>query len=179
MSRVDASQLRELFAYDPSTGAIHWKDGGAGRNTEKPAGSPNGDGYISIRFGGKNYRAHRVVWAIHFGDVPPGMQVDHINGNRSDNRVENLRLATNKQNSINSHVPVRTLSGFRGVYRRPNENKWRAQIKDGLKSVTLGYFHTPEEAHAAFCKAAVELHGEFARGLAAPSTDAGEGNGNG
>lgn len=89
-------------------------------------------------------------------------QVDHINLNGLDNRRCNLRLATNTENQRNKSKQVNNTSGYKGVYWRKDSNKWVAQIKVDNEVRHLGRFDTPEEAHAAYCEAAKQLHGEFA-----------------
>jgi hypothetical protein len=106
---------------------------------------------------------HRVIMERELGyPIPKGMEVDHINGIGTDNRRENLRLATNIQNSMNSKKPRTNKSGYKGVSFMAESNKWRATIKANGKLFYLGSFDTPEQAHAAYCDAADELHGDFA-----------------
>lgn len=88
--------------------------------------------------------------------------VDHVNGNKLDNRSENLRLATKAQNMRNRGKPSSNTSGYKGVsYHRPT-NKWKAYIKADYKQRYLGLFDNPEEAARSYNRAALELHGEFA-----------------
>ena len=97
----------------------------------------------------------------------PDVQIDHANGDRSDNRWANLRLATQRQNNANSRVRRNSKTGLRGVHLHET-GLYRAYISKPGKSIThLGYFKTPEEAYAAYCQAAHETYGEFAR--SAPS----------
>ncbi len=93
-------------------------------------------------------------------DVPDGMDVDHMNRNRADNRRCNLRVATRSQNSWNNERPV-GISGLRGVQRQ--KNRWLAKMKFQGKNMHIGSYLTPEEASAAFKAKAKELHGEFYR----------------
>lgn len=93
----------------------------------------------------------------------PSEQVDHKDLNTLNNRRENLRLATGGQNQRNKGRLRSNTSGFKGVYFCKRDNKWRATIHKDSKRFCLGSFNTPEEAHDAYCKAAKELHGEFAR----------------
>ena len=90
-------------------------------------------------------------------------QVDHINHDTVDNRKSELRLCTHSQNSHNQGRNSKNTSGYKGVHWYKRDKKWQAQIKLNGKKIHLGYFSTPEEAHAAYCKAALELHGEFAK----------------
>ena len=88
--------------------------------------------------------------------------VDHINGNTLDNRRANLRICTNAQNMMNRGANSRNSSGFKGVSRAGHPTKWRAAIGVNYKTIILGFFNTPEEAHIAYCTAAKIDHGEFA-----------------
>ncbi len=90
-------------------------------------------------------------------------QIDHINGDRMDNRWANLRLATNSQNHANSKRYVTNRCGFKGVSWRSDKNKWSARIVRNYRAKNLGYFDSPEQAHEAYVRAAEVVHGEFAR----------------
>jgi hypothetical protein len=98
------------------------------------------------------------------GEIPKN-QIDHVNGDKSDNRIENLRQATPTQNSCNVGKRARNKSGFKGVSYEPKskKNPFIAQIQVGGKKVYLGCFQTAEVAHGAYVKASAELHGTFAR----------------
>lgn len=108
--------------------------------------------------------AHRVIMSrVLDRDLEKHEQVDHINGNGLDNRRENLRLAASCQNTRNSRLRVDNSSGYKGVSWKKESSKWVARIMKDKKMVHLGYFDDPTEAYAAYCAAAFELHGEFAR----------------
>ncbi len=92
---------------------------------------------------------------------PSGLQVDHADGNSLNNRRSNLRPATVSQNAQNRGTSARNTSGYKGVHR--SRGKWRARIVIDGASRCLGRHDTPEAAHAAYCKASAELHGEFGR----------------
>lgn len=94
----------------------------------------------------------------------PNYILDHIDGNRANNKLSNLREATQSQNCANAKLRSNNTSGFKGVYYHPKTGKWKSQIKKDGVSRHLGLFPTPEEAHKAYVKAAKELFGEFARG---------------
>lgn len=97
---------------------------------------------------GKNYRAHRVIWAMTFGAWPDG-QIDHINGNRSDNRIENLRVVSNAENQRNSKIRSTNTSGAAGVSWNKRCAKWQARITVNHKRIHLGYFGNKDDAIAA------------------------------
>lgn len=101
---------------------------------------------------------HRVV-----NKTPDGLQTDHINGNKLDNRKLNLRTATQSNNQHNRTKYACNKSGFKGVYFHKHCKRYQARIRIHTKLLNLGFFLTPEAAHAAYCEAAEKLHGDFAR----------------
>lgn len=131
----------------------------------KPAGTDQSMGYRSVIIQMKSYLTHRIIWEMHYGPIPKGMQVDHINGIRNDNRIENLRLATNSQNGMNKGPQSNNQRGLKGVRFDPRRKKrpYSARIMFGGKDISLGQFPTAEEAHAAYCVAAVKYHGTFSK----------------
>jgi HNH endonuclease/AP2 domain len=145
-------KLRELFSYDPEKGSFRW-------NGE--AGYISGNGYRYISVEGKKRLSHRLAWLMHYGEEPNGL-VDHINGDRTDNRIQNLRLATYSQNSANAKLHTRNTSGLKGASWMPKKNRWQATITVKNKQMNLGYFKTKEAAHDAYMAAAKKYHGEFA-----------------
>lgn len=155
---------RELVAsilrYDPETGELHWIVGGKGRIRSRPAGTARKqDGAIYIKINGRQYAAHRLAWLLHYGEWPSN-HIDHKNLNAGDNRIENLREATNSQNGANKKA--RCKSGLKGAYKA-GRGGWYSSITVGGKLVYLGMFDTPEEAHTAYVSAAKREFGEFAR----------------
>lgn len=153
--------LADDLAYNPETGLFWWKKPlprGGNRPMDRPAGSYRAGGYREIYYDGERYVAHRLAWFLFYGEWPEG-QIDHINGVRDDNRIGNLRVATNSQNKANSRKPRTNTTGYKGV--QPRGERWIAQIKHGGKRRFLGTFPTPEEAHQAYCRAAAETFGTF------------------
>jgi hypothetical protein len=120
------------------------------------AGSVNGEGYLLIKLQRRSYKAHRLAWLYVCG-VWPEDQLDHINRNRSDNRISNLREVTNKQNLQNAGKYSHNTSGHSGVSWHKQRSKWVAQIKHNHKVIHLGYFTNIEDAIAAR-KAAEKLY---------------------
>jgi hypothetical protein len=118
------------------------------------------NGYMRVTFKGKVYKEHRLIFLLHHGYLPEF--IDHINGIRSDNRIENLRGATRLQNNSNRLKRSNNTSGFKGVHLHKATGKFQARIGVGGVRVSLGLFNTAEEAHEAYKKAAIEVHGEFA-----------------
>lgn len=179
MAKVDSitpEALRQLLRYEPETGKLYWKPRPAelfkdkrshgawnARYAEKEAlTSTDGYGYRRGCVFDRGYQAHRVIWAIHYGEWPDG-HIDHINGDPTDNRAANLRPATVSQNLFNKPKYKNNASGFKGVHLDKRTGRWRAQITAYGKRETVGTFNTPEAAHAAYCEAAEKFHGEFAR----------------
>jgi hypothetical protein len=154
----------ELFVYDSESGKLFWKIRPAQRvHIGDEAGSPDNQGYLRVRHQGKFHKVHRIIWKMFYGPIPPGYCIDHINGNPSDNRLENLRLATRSENRCNSKKPRTNTSGLKGAFWNKKTQKWKAQIRILGRQKHLGYFLTAEEAHAAYLAAANIYHGAFAR----------------
>lgn len=185
-------ELRQLLTYDPETGLFTWKPRGAQHfpdaakmdiseriqkwNSRHAGGSAftldKSLGYHSTSIFGRKWYAHRAAWAIYHGEIPD-RQVDHINGNKADNRIENLRLAYRHENqhnrsSVRTKLGKPTSSRWCGVsfYRR--KGKWKAGIRSfgaetGSVEHHLGYFKCETAAAIAYNTAARRLHGSFAR----------------
>lgn len=161
-SGLDLESVRALLIYDPKAGTFTWRQRASNRPAGSIAGSKAKNGYVYIAFKKRLVLAHRLAWFYVHGEWPE-QQVDHANGNRSDNSLGNLRLASQSQNSCNGALRSTNTSGFRGVSWSKGKNKWVASIVKDRKQYKLGYFATAEEAHLAYLKAARELHGEFAK----------------
>lgn len=158
MSELTAERLRELLDYDPKTGNFTWLCSRGTRIKGEIAGSRNPEGYIQIRADRGTYRAHRLAWLITHG-VWPTNEIDHINGDRSDNRLENLRDVSRTTNSQNMRVAGScSISGIMGAHWDETSNKFRARIRVAGKMIYLGRYTTPEEAHQAYVTAKRKLH---------------------
>lgn len=120
------------------------------------------DGYIVFRIDGRLYREHHLVWLWHRGVHPKG-ELDHIDHDTTNNRIENLREVTRSENMRNSGRRVNNTSGYKGVTWNTCVNKWVAQIWLNNKRMHLGCFVDPKDAYEAYCKKAIELHGEFVK----------------
>jgi len=151
--------LLTRFAYDPETGAVTWKSHKLKRKVGTRADRPNGNGYLNIKLGKTTVLAHRFAWFAMMGAMPE-WNIDHINGDRSDNRWTNLREASIAQNHINGIVRCDNESGFRGVSQK--RDKWHARIKYKGYIINLGNYPSKELAFSAYRKAAQDLYGEFA-----------------
>lgn len=151
--------MRERINYDPETGDMHYTSKAkGGRSAGEKVGSPEKHGYIKVNFQGKKYLAHRLIWMLVYGREAQGL-VDHINGDRTDNRLANLRECTKQQNTVNSSRS-RGVLNLRGVTELPS-GKFQAQIKRGGRSIYLGCFNSKEEASEAYKLASIVEHGEF------------------
>lgn len=155
MNELTQQRLKELLQYDPDTGNFFWKVRSNSRANAGDLASKQSFcfGYRQISIDGKTYRAHRLVW-FYFHNKWPTHNIDHINGIREDNRIENLRDVTQKVNMQNLQKAKRnSKSGLLGVDWMPKNKKWRAQIRIDGKKVYLGYFVTAQLAHEAYLKA--------------------------
>lgn len=168
-------QLRELLRYDPETGKLFWKERPVSmfasakaskiwhtRYANKEAFTAVTHGYKVGRIFDVSHRAHRVIWAICYGEWPANC-IDHINGERADNRITNLRAATKAENSMNQAGPKSKSGGIKGAYWDSWRNRWKSEIRFYGNRKFLGYFDTPEEANAAYCEASEKLQGEYSR----------------
>lgn len=123
--------LRERLRYEPETGEFFWRKSTGAAKKGSPAGSPHICGYWNIRFKGKLYLAHRLAWLITYGEWPD--QIDHINHDRLDNRLFNLRNVRHVDNGRNQKLPSNNTSGICGVNWDAIRGKWSARIKvDGV-----------------------------------------------
>ena len=166
---IDVSVLHEALIYNADTGIFVWKIRPVDhfktvrsqkicntRYAGKQAGSNTSDGYIQIMLFKKNYKAHRLAWAMHYG-IWPTDRIDHIDPrNKLDNRIVNLREATASENAKNKRMPINNTSGYIGVGKRGD--KWYAYIKVDDKQIYLGTFDTKDEAIQAR-KQAEKLYG--------------------
>lgn len=158
-----ANRVRELLDYNPITGEFTWKTNRRGRRQRgMSAGCIHPNGYVRISIDYRLYNAQRLAWLFITGKWPEKL-VDHIDGNPSNNRADNLREANWIQNNVNRKISSANKSGYKGVSFIAKSNKWGAWIKINGKSKSLGRYDTPQEAHEAYKKAAYEAHGTFAR----------------
>jgi hypothetical protein len=140
---IDALKL--LLRYDSETGLIYWVAKGKGMIKKKPAGTKLHSGYLGICIGSKRWQAHRIAWALHHGEWPKD-QIDHINGIKTDNRICNLRDATNSQNGKNLGLSKANKSGIKGVSYEKYTDCWKATIRVDGKSISIGRFNSIEKA---------------------------------
>lgn len=154
MAKADltAQRLRELLHYDPETGVFTWRVACRGTAAGDVAGCVIDGGYIRITIDKRFHRSHRLAWLYMTGTWPAN-DIDHIDGNPSNNALANLRDVTRSVNLQNRRAAMghNTTSGVLGVSSK--RNKWRARIKVDGRHVSLGHFDTIEEAQAAYLEA--------------------------
>ena len=140
--------LRSLFVWNTETGEIRWKQLYGNRQAFV---SVQTKGYLYGKLQGQNYLAHRVLWALEYGSWPEE-DIDHINQNKQDNRLCNLRQVSKTGNSRNKGLYKNNGSGFAGVCRT-SKGRWRAYVTVKRKQIHLGVFDSAEEAQKARAKA--------------------------
>lgn len=150
------SEFLKVFKFDMEEGRFYR------RSTGKEVGSRTSHGYLQIQFRWERYRSHHLVWFLTTGEWPT-MAVDHIDGNKSNNRPGNLRLATAAQNIANSAQRKNKIIPLKGVSRRHKGRGWMARIRVDGKLIYIGTFDSPELAHEAYASAAKIHFKEFAR----------------
>lgn len=166
--KFSVEEIRKLVDYNPETGAFTWlprenKSWNSRYAGKRAAAYTSSDtGYSLVVIARKQYYAHQMAW-IHFYGEPPqkGMHIDHINGDKTDNRIANLRIATVAQNVQNQKLHIDNTSGYKGVCFHKPTKKWMARIRSNNRYHYLGLFDAAEEAYAAYMEASKQLHGEF------------------
>lgn len=164
---LTADRVRSLLIYDPKTGYFYWR---VGRRNQrkwwegKRAGTTTKLGYVLIGIDQRQYPASHLAWLYVHGVWAPD-EIDHHDNNPSNNAIGNLRPANSGEQKRNRRVQSNNRCGLKGAFYHAchKGKKWRSQIKVGKRLVFLGYFHTAQEAHEAYGRAAAEHFGEFAR----------------
>jgi hypothetical protein len=171
MSRRDLTveRLREVLDYDPVTGIFTWKsrtEPGRGatifnkRFAGKQAGCSDAYGYIQLSIDRGRYKAHRLALLWVHGPLPADKEVDHRDGNRANNAISNLRLATRQQQV--SNTGPRKPGKVKGCHWHARDKKWAARFRINGRNVSLGAFDRLADAQAARARAEAKYHGEFA-----------------
>jgi hypothetical protein len=152
--------VRRTFTYD--NGVLRWKVAHGQRGQVGAiAGSKGLEGYVKVKWNRRMYQAHRLIFAFHHSWLPE--EVDHINGDRSDNRIENLRAATKSLNQRNAKRRADNRSGVKGVCWCERDQRWIATVYRNRKIIYQRYFRDLTDAAQAVQKAREDAHGEFAR----------------
>lgn len=173
---ITADSLRSLLDYNPNTGDFWWRARSLTSQRENGWNSRHAgtlasthkvkQGYIiiGITIAGKRifYLAHRLAWLYVYGEWPT-LDLDHINGDPADNRICNLREATDSQNKANIKAPSNNTSGVKGVYFDKEAKKWRDAYGKGMRTFSVGTFETIEEAAKARREAFDREYGGFAK----------------
>jgi hypothetical protein len=163
MAELTSDYVRSVLDYDQHSGVFVWKvRRGSRAKAGDIAGSVSAKGYRYIRLDGKLRLEHRLAWLVQAGTVP-SEYIDHLNGDRDDNRFSNLRPASPSQNLANARIPKNNTSGLKGVSFDRSRGVWEANISAKGKKKRLGRFRDKESAHEAYRRAAVEQYSEFAR----------------
>lgn len=159
---ISHGRLLELLKYDRDTGIFTWRLARGRAAAGSVAGRVSLHGYHEIRLDDRLYKAHRLAWLYVHGTMPCE-HIDHINGVRADNRIDNLRPASPSQNQHNRGAQSNNTSGFKGVSWNSRRKKWCAQIRFEWSTQFLGYFEDAQAAKRAYDAAASKMHGEFAK----------------
>jgi len=140
---MTVEKARQLFRYEPETGYLYWKVSQGTIKEGALISYINCKGYLNVKVGHKSHQVHRIIWMVHYGELPPS-EIDHINRIKSDNRIENLRAVTHSENLLNQNLRSDNKSGHIGVYKV--RDKWTAQIRKDGKAINLGTFSDIESA---------------------------------
>lgn len=180
VSVLTAEYVRAILLFNPETGQFSWRKRSADmfrdgqfskeracgiwntRFAGKLTGHAHPDGGVRLHIDGKTYWAHRIAWLYAYGRNPTA-EIDHKDGDSSNNKISNLREASRAENARNVSLCSANTSGFKGVSWHKRRAKWTAQIGFNKKQIHLGVFDRAEDAAAAYKNAASKLHGAFAR----------------
>lgn len=153
---ITQARLKALFTYDPESGLFTRLSHAGGQPAGLIAGSSNYQGYRHLKVDGRRYLEHQMAWLYMTGSLVLGL--DHIDGNRANNRFANLRLASHAENQQNRAAKSNNSSGLMGVNWHAASGKFQARIMIDHKSHHLGYFSNPADAHQAYLAAKKQLH---------------------
>ncbi|URF03001.1 HNH endonuclease signature motif containing protein [Cupriavidus campinensis] len=156
---TEIERMKSIVEYNPDTGIFSRLVAAGGRKVGDVCGWTMNRGYINVNVGGCQVLAHRLAWMFMYGPIPPKMDIDHIDGDRKNNRIANLRLATRSQNNQNiSRARSDNRTGLLGAHVGRSLGSYTSRISVNGKDTFLGTFATAEDAHAAYMKAKQQLH---------------------
>lgn len=161
--KLTKEYLESVLSYDLQTGEFYWKVKAGRALPGMIAGHSTSFGYRKISVNGRSYFAHRLAWLMAYGSIPAMSDIDHINGNRSDNRIANLRLASRSQNNMNSSTSSRNSSGCRGVCFHQRDNLWHARVFVNRKAAAFKTFKEKSDAVDFVKKERERIFGEYQR----------------
>jgi hypothetical protein len=154
----DLETIKDALSYDASTGEFIWIFNRRRGLSGVRAGCVGTGGYCQIRYRGKEYKAHRLAWFFIYGELP-SIGIDHIDRDKTNNRISNLRLATTAENGQNiSAIYSSNKSGYTGVHWHKTYKKWQAKIGVASERIHLGYYNSAEEAADAYLDAKKKYH---------------------
>ena len=159
----DLNELRQMLldAFEYRDGHLYWKKKKYVRKPKSPVGRLNKGGYRNVTLNYKCYYAHRITFLMHHGYLPKF--VDHIDGNKDNNKIENLRAATQSENLHNSKRNKRSTTGHKGVKWSKQKQKFIGIVRSNYKEYYAGAYNTIEEAAKATIELRNKLHGAFAK----------------
>jgi hypothetical protein len=164
MSTATEKEIREKLQYSPELGGscLSWKKSKFPKKVGAMAGAIKSDGYWRIVVGGKTLLAHRIVWFLHHNRFPMA-DLDHVDNNKLNNRIENLREATRSQNNMNTSPTKRNTSGAKNVSFHKRQKKWEVRVQVNRKMINFGYCDDLELAELVAIEAREKYHGNYAR----------------
>lgn len=146
---MTTNNFHKLLTYDKESGLLAWRFARGNRAAGKEAGHIARDGYRRVRVDGGIFLSHRVVWEMNFGKIPPGMEVDHINHDKTDNRLQNLRMVSHQVNMENKPKYRSNSSGLTGVSFHKRHNVWQSRINVDGRTRTV---YTGDSLFEAACR---------------------------
>lgn len=166
INNVTHEQLISPVYYEEISGLFFRSSSKGGVSVGSLAGGLHANGYLMMNIAKRKVLAHRMTWLWCYGWLPE-CEIDHINGNKLDNRISNLRLASRCENQMNVPITSANTSGIKGVCYNKSAGKWQAQIQANNKRFYLGLFSSKDDAALAYLSAEKKLHGDFAANLRA------------
>ena len=158
---ITQEELKELLDYNSETGVFTWKVSPARQVFSGDiAGTKRKDGYIQIKVKNELILSHRLAWIYMYGYLPK--YIDHINGQRDDNRIINIREVSNQQNSLNSKISKNNTSGIKGVYWDKSRNKWTVRLSIDGKCKFFKRFNDLDLAKLVIEEVRIKYHGKYA-----------------